>query len=115
MEPVTAIAVEPAPAPAEPVTVAPVDAHAATPDMPTVATYTLPVQDMLQVAQAAGLEWVNSDLEKVARVQAAIAAEPQPVRVPREPRPAVVVDDGPLVLVETRRDLREVTLPFENQ
>jgi hypothetical protein len=25
----------------------------------------------------------------------------------------VVVDDGPLVLVETRRDLRNMPLPFE--
>jgi ribonuclease E len=25
----------------------------------------------------------------------------------------VVLDEGPLVLVETRRDLREMTLPFE--
>ena len=58
---------------------------------------------------------MNSDQEKVAKVQAAIAAEPKPVHVPREPRPVVVVDEGPLVLVETRRDLRQVTLPFENR
>ena len=41
------------------------------------------------------------------------AAEPKPVHVPRERPPAIVVDDGPLVLVETRRDLRELKLPFE--
>ena len=46
-------------------------------------------------------------------MQAAIAAEPQPVRVPREPKPVVLVDEGPLVLVETRRDLSELKLPFE--
>jgi ribonuclease E len=46
-------------------------------------------------------------------VQAAIAAEPQPVRVPRERPAAIVIDEGPLVLVETRRDLRELKLPFE--
>jgi ribonuclease E len=33
--------------------------------------------------------------------------------VPREPRPARVVDDGPLVLVETRKDLSQLKLPFE--
>jgi len=35
--------------------------------------------------------------------------------VPRERPPAVVVDEGPLVLVETRRDLRDMQLPFEQQ
>jgi len=56
---------------------------------------------------------VNSDAQKIAAVQAAIAAEPQPARVPRERQPAIVADDGPLVLVETKRDLREMKLPFE--
>jgi ribonuclease E len=46
-------------------------------------------------------------------VQAAIAAEPKPVHVPREPKPAPVLDEGPLVLVETRKDLRDMALPFE--
>jgi ribonuclease E len=59
------------------------------------------------------LQWVNSDAEKIAAVQAAIAAEPKPVRVPRERPPAIVTDEGPLVLVETKRDLRELKLPFE--
>ena len=47
------------------------------------------------------------------RLQSSIAAEPKPVRVPRERPPAVVIDEGPLVLVETRRDLRDMKLPFE--
>ena len=58
---------------------------------------------------------MNSDAEKIAAVQAAIAAEPQPIRVPRERPPAVVLDEGPLVLVETRRDLRDLQLPFEKE
>ena len=33
--------------------------------------------------------------------------------MPRERPPAVVLDDGPLVLVETRRDLGSMVLPFE--
>ena len=41
------------------------------------------------------------------------AAEPRPVHTPRMRPPAVVLDDGPLVLVETRRDLAAMTLPFE--
>jgi ribonuclease E len=38
-------------------------------------------------------------------VQAAITAEPKPVHVPRERPPLVSIDAGPLVLVETRKDL----------
>jgi ribonuclease E len=53
---------------------------------------------------------MNSDADKIAAVQAAIAAEPKPVRVPRDRLPAAVVDVGPLVLVETKRDLREMKL-----
>lgn len=73
----------------------------------------MPIEEMNQVAQASGLQWVNSNADKVAQVQAAIAAEPRPIHVPREPKPAVVIDEGSLVLVETRKDLRQVTLPFE--
>ena len=56
---------------------------------------------------------MNSDVQKIAAVQAAIAAEPKPVHVPRQRPAPVMIDEGPLVLVETRRDLREMTLPFE--
>jgi ribonuclease E len=35
--------------------------------------------------------------------------------VPRERKPVVLPDDGPLVLVETRKDLSQFTLPFERQ
>ena len=73
----------------------------------------LSVADLEQVASSSGLQWVNSDADKVAAVRAAIAAEPKPVHVPRERPPVVVVDEGPLVLVETRKDLGQVTLPFE--
>jgi ribonuclease E len=65
------------------------------------------------VAQGSGLSWVNSDPAKVASVQAAIAAEPRPIHVPRQRSAPAVLEDVPLVLVETRRDLRELTLPFE--
>ena len=47
--------------------------------------------------------------------QAAIAAAPKPIHVPRERRPVVLEDTGPLVLVETRKDLSQVKLPFEQQ
>jgi ribonuclease E len=80
--------------------------------MPRVGTYALPTEALHQIANGSGLQWVNSDADKVAAVQAAIAAEPQPVRIPRERPPAVVIDAGPLVLVETRKDLKEMNLPF---
>jgi ribonuclease E len=84
-----------------------------TPTMPKVTPYTLPTEALLEVAQQSGLQWVNSDAAKVQAIQAAIAAEPKPVHVPRERPAPVVVDEGPLVLVETKRDLRAMTLPFE--
>jgi ribonuclease E len=80
--------------------------------LPRVETFQLPVDDLLQVAQQSGLQWVNSDPAKIAVVQAAIAAEPKPVHVPRERPPLVVLDEGPLILVETRKDLSEMKLPF---
>ncbi|MCB2000155.1 MAG: hypothetical protein KDH91_06985, partial [Rhodoferax sp.] len=83
--------------------------------LPKVHQFVLPIDELSQVAQASGLSWVNSDAEKIKAAQAAIAAQPEPIHVPREPAPRVVVDEGPLVLVETRRDLRNMTLPFEQQ
>jgi ribonuclease E len=79
-----------------------------------VQSFTLSIDSLNQVAQSSGLEWVNSNADKVAQAQAAIAAEPKPIHVPREPKPPVVLDEGPLVLVETRKDLRDMKLPFEN-
>ena len=78
--------------------------HAAAPaaGLPKVTPFALPLGDLESLAQSAGLQWVNSDADKVASVQAAIAAEPQPIRVPRERPPLVEIDDGPLVLVETQ-------------
>jgi ribonuclease E len=78
-----------------------------------VEPYVLPLAQLHQIAGGAGLQWVNSDAEKIASAQAAIAAHPRPVHVPRERKPVVVVDEGPLVLVETRKDLSQMKLPFE--
>ena len=80
--------------------------------MPKVQAFELPIASLIQVAEGSGLQWVNSDPEKIAQVQAAIAAEPKPVHVPRERPPAVILDEGPLVLVETRKDLSDMKLPF---
>jgi ribonuclease E len=80
--------------------------------MPKVQSYALPMDALIQVAESSGLQWVNSDPAKIAQVQAAIAAEPKAVHVPRERPPVVVLDEGPLVLVETRKDLSEMKLHF---
>lgn len=77
--------------------------------------YVLPADTLQALAAEAGLQWIGSDADKVRAVQAAMAAEPAPIRVPREPRPPVVIDEGPLVLVETRKDLSQMKLPFEQQ
>ena len=77
--------------------------------------FALPIDDLRALAASAGLEWVNSDAERILVVQQAMASEPKPVHVPRAPRPRVVIDDGPLVLVETRKDLSQLKLPFEQQ
>ncbi|MFZ2990350.1 Rne/Rng family ribonuclease [Ideonella sp.] len=110
--PVTEMVAEVAPAPAP---VAQVQAPAVAAIAPVkVEPFVLSIPDLEQIANGAGLQWVNSDADKVRAVQAAIAAEPQPVRVPRERQPLVIEDLGPLVLVETRKDLNELKLPFDS-
>lgn len=99
-KPVSAPAPAPSPAPAAS-------------GFPKIQTYDLPLQDLAQVAESSGLQWVNSDAAKIAEAKAAIAAEVKPIQVPRE-RPVVVVsEEAPLVLVETKRDLGTMALPFE--
>ena len=80
--------------------------------MPIAQPYVLPVQTLSDMVQQSGLNWVQSDADKVARIRAAIEAEPKPIRVPRERPPAVVLDEGPLILVETRKDLAQMNWPF---
>ncbi|NQW94353.1 MAG: ribonuclease E/G, partial [Polaromonas sp.] len=112
--------VAPAAQPAIPVqtvqSVAPAVKAPATPvasALPKVQSYDLPLQDLVQVAQGSGLQWVNSDSAKIAEAQAAIAMQAKPAHVPRERAPMVVSNEGPLVLVETKRDLADMQLPFE--
>ena len=86
---------------------------AASTGLPKVQNFLLPVETLSQVAQSSGLSWVNSDSAKVASVQAAIAAEVKPIHVPRERPAPAQMDVESLVLVETKRDLRSMQLPFE--
>jgi ribonuclease E len=92
---------------APPVPAAPVVAAVA------VVPYALPTDALHALAASSGLEWVNSDAEKIRIVRETMAAEPKQIHVPREPRPPVVIDEGPLVLVETKKDLSQLKLPFE--
>ncbi len=103
-----------APAPA-PVAAAPVPAPAApvAPAVPVVPNFELPLADLNSLAGSAGLEWVHSKADSVRAAQEAIANAPKAVHVPRERPPAVVIDEGPLVLVETRKDLSQIKLPFD--
>ena len=108
------VAAAPAPVAAPVPAAAPVAAAPApATGLPRVQAFTLPLAELHQVAESSGLQWVNSDAAKIAAAQAAIAAEPKPIHVPRERPPVVVIDEGPLVLVETRRDLSAMKLPFE--
>ncbi|MBE0473193.1 Rne/Rng family ribonuclease [Rhodoferax sp.] len=111
-------AATPVPVPVATVVPTPAPAPAAKPEpklaaMPAVQAFTLPLDELAQVAEQSGLQWVQSDASKVASVQATIAAAPKPVHVPRARPPLPVLDEKPLVMVETKRDLREQKLPFE--
>ena len=75
--------------------------------------FVLPVAALQSLAAEAGLQWVHSDEHKVQAAQDAIAQTPKPMHVPRLPKPPVLVDEGPLVLVETRKDLSQVRMPFD--
>ena len=113
-----AAALEPAPAD---IPVAPqirTAAPAAAPAQPTVASQhvpplpqPLPVQDLQSVVQAAGLQWVQSDPIRIEQAQRALRQMPAPKHVPRERKPLTVQDEGPLMLVETRKDLPSLQLP----
>jgi ribonuclease E len=108
--PVTSVAASPVVVTAEPAPApAPVVAK-----LPAVQSYALPIADLHGLAGAAGLVWVNSDADKIRDAQAAIAATPPAPHVPRERPPLVEIDEGPLVLVETRKDLSQLRMPFDN-
>ena len=80
---------------------------------PVAAPYHLPTDELAAVASGAGLQWVNSDADKIRAVQEAMASEPKPSHAPRQPKPRATIDDSPLVLVETKKDLSQVRLPFD--
>jgi ribonuclease E len=66
------------------------------------------------VAETAGLQWVGSDASKIRAAQEALVNEPAPLRAGRTPKNVVAAEDGPLVMIETVKDLAQVKLPFEH-
>ena len=96
-------------------TAAPATTAEAPKRMPNIGSYALSVDAMSAVAASSGLTWVNSDASKIAHAQAAMAAEPTAAKVVRGRVAPVVVNDGPLVLVETKRDLAQMPMPFDKQ
>jgi ribonuclease E len=97
----------PAPAPAP----APVSVPA--PALAPAAPFVLELDQLNNVAETAGLQWVNSDASKIKAAQEAMAREPAPVRVQREIKAPAPVNESALVMVETRKDLSQIKLPFE--
>ncbi len=87
-------------------------AASAAPAAATMPNWQLPTETLQRSAAAHGLVWVHSDAHKVAQAQAEIANSPAPVHVPRERPVLVETVPEPLVLVETRKDLQTLTLPF---
>lgn len=62
-----------------------------------------PVHDKVAlhaIVQSAGLRWVETDPERVARAMA--NQHIVPIKLGRERKPPVVISDAPLVQVETR-------------
>jgi ribonuclease E len=121
-----AITAQPSPAPREPVAAepfaetahslaaVPADAERIEPTpVARAEPYALPVDSLTAVAESAGLQWVNSDAGKIEAAQAAMAAMPAAPRVAREIVVPAPVDEGPLVMVETKKELAQVKLPFE--
>jgi ribonuclease E len=74
----------------------------------------LPVEALQSVVQAAGLQWVQSDPARVEQAQRAMRKIPAPVRTPRVRKPKAMQDEGPLLLVETRRQLPSLQIPENN-
>jgi ribonuclease E len=110
--PAQPVATHPAPASEHTASAAPASPARAS-GMPALRPFALPLDTLESVAHSAGLQWVNSNPDLVARAQAAIAATVPPVRQPRERPAPVPVSAEPLILVETRRDLAQMHLAIE--
>ncbi len=75
----------------------------------------LPVEQLRAVVETAGLQWVQSDPERVEQARRKARQAPVPRHAPRERKPRAAQDEGPLVLVETRKALPRLDLPENEQ
>jgi ribonuclease E len=75
--------------------------------------FVLPTVELKALAEQSGLQWVGSDARKIRAAQEALAIQPKPIHRPREIAQKIEMDHGPLVLVETQKNLVEVKLPFD--
>ncbi|MBC3870076.1 Rne/Rng family ribonuclease [Undibacterium oligocarboniphilum] len=117
---VPAVHQEPASIPAQPVNVAPAVATPVTPEITApvevttpaevkaastaaLSTVMMPVDDLRQMLQAAGLELASTDPVKLRAAQENTGKIVPVQRIPRERKPLPPASSEPLVLVETRR------------
>jgi ribonuclease E len=80
---------------------APVKSVAVAPVLPNVTWKALEREPLEVVLSTVGLVWVDTNPERHQEVLQQIAAQPKPVHVPREPKPAATLPEGPMILVET--------------
>ncbi|MFC3217245.1 hypothetical protein [Comamonas sp. JC664] len=94
---------------------APAAAAPAKAGLPAIASYALPLDALHQIASTAGLQWITPMPTRSQPCKRPLRPSPKPVHVPRERQPVVQIDQGPLILVETRKDLTDLVLPFERE
>lgn len=83
--------------------------------VPQAAQAALSQNDLKEIAQNAGLEWVSTNPIRCAAVQEEIINAPKPKRKPRQPRQKSVSNEGPLVLVETQKIISGMRLPLDDE
>ena len=81
---------------------------AVAPVLPNVTWKALEREPLEVVLSTVGLVWVDTNPERHQEVLQQIAAQPKPVHVPREPKPAATLPEGPMILVETGGTERDV-------
>jgi ribonuclease E len=82
-------------------TIAPVPVPKVPVALPLVAVQALNREPLEAVLNHVGLVWVDTNPERHQEVLRQIAAQPKSAHVPREPRPAGPLTEGPMILVET--------------
>lgn len=79
-------------------------------ELPKIVLQTINLDQLEEVLKPVGLVWVNTHPEKHQDVLRQIALEPKPTHVPREPKPASPLPQGPMILIETGGNERSINL-----